>query len=121
MMSERDYAPLSAACVRSLNDKIYEKRKAAALEIENKNIKVTVEFLTEIDKLIQLIQSPIFTYLRLQLLSREDNIDIIYVLYGLLMILLQSEAYTTLQRRLSAIPPATKSLSQKNRRISNKQ
>lgn len=33
-MSERDYAPLSTACVRSLNDKIYEKRKAAALEIE---------------------------------------------------------------------------------------
>ena len=34
MMSDRDYAPLSAACVRSLNDKLYEKRKAAALEIE---------------------------------------------------------------------------------------
>lgn len=34
MMSERDYAPLSPACVRSLNDKLYEKRKAAALEIE---------------------------------------------------------------------------------------
>lgn len=34
MMSERDYAPLSTACVRSLNDKLYEKRKPAALEIE---------------------------------------------------------------------------------------
>lgn len=34
MISERDYAPLSPACVRSLNDKLYEKRKAAALEIE---------------------------------------------------------------------------------------
>lgn len=34
MMSERDYTPLSAACVRSLNDKLYDKRKAAALEIE---------------------------------------------------------------------------------------
>jgi len=34
MMSERDYAPLSAACVRSLNDKLYEKRKPAAVEIE---------------------------------------------------------------------------------------
>ncbi|KAI4488693.1 hypothetical protein M0802_011401 [Mischocyttarus mexicanus] len=84
------------------------------------NIEVTVEFLTEIDKLVQLIESPIFTYLRLQLLNREDNIDLIYVLYGLLMILPQSEAYATLQRRLSAIPPATKSLSQKNSKISNK-
>jgi vacuole morphology and inheritance protein 14 len=33
-MSERDYGPLSTACVRALNDKLYEKRKAAALEIE---------------------------------------------------------------------------------------
>lgn len=31
---ERDYAPLSTACVRALNDKMYDKRKAAALEIE---------------------------------------------------------------------------------------
>ncbi|CAD6238651.1 GSCOCG00008503001-RA-CDS [Cotesia congregata] len=34
MISERDYAPLSAACVRSLNDKVYDKRKPAATEIE---------------------------------------------------------------------------------------
>jgi vacuole morphology and inheritance protein 14 len=30
---DKDYAPLSAACVKSLHDKLYEKRKAAALEI----------------------------------------------------------------------------------------
>jgi vacuole morphology and inheritance protein 14 len=34
MMSERDCGPLSPACVRALNDKLYEKRKAAAVEIE---------------------------------------------------------------------------------------
>ncbi|XP_012231031.1 protein VAC14 homolog [Linepithema humile] len=72
------------------------------------NIEVTVEFLTEIDKLVQLIESPIFTYLRLQLLEWEENDALIYALYGLLMILPQSEAYATLQRRLAAIPPATK-------------
>nr|CAD7258291.1 unnamed protein product [Timema shepardi] len=33
-MSGKDHAPLSSACVRALNDKIYEKRKAAAQEIE---------------------------------------------------------------------------------------
>ena len=33
-MVDKDYAPLSAACVRALNDRLYEKRKAAALEIE---------------------------------------------------------------------------------------
>lgn len=34
MMSEKDHAPLSVACVRALHDKLYEKRKAAAHEIE---------------------------------------------------------------------------------------
>ncbi|KAG7166288.1 VAC14-like [Homarus americanus] len=33
-MSDRDYSPLSSACVRALSDKLYDKRKAAALEIE---------------------------------------------------------------------------------------
>ncbi|KAI8419692.1 hypothetical protein MSG28_008381 [Choristoneura fumiferana] len=33
-MSERDYAPLSIACVRGLCDKLYEKRKFAGVEIE---------------------------------------------------------------------------------------
>jgi len=31
---EKDYSPLSASCLRALNDKMYEKRKVAALEIE---------------------------------------------------------------------------------------
>lgn len=34
MLSEKDHAPLSAACVRALHDKLYEKRRTAALEIE---------------------------------------------------------------------------------------
>lgn len=33
-MTEKDYTPLNSACVRALNDKLYEKRKVAALEIE---------------------------------------------------------------------------------------
>lgn len=31
---DSNYAPLSQACVRALTDKIYEKRRAAAVEIE---------------------------------------------------------------------------------------
>ncbi|CAL1687419.1 unnamed protein product [Lasius platythorax] len=84
------------------------------------NIEVTVEFLTEIDKLVQLIESPIFTYLRLQLLEWEKNDALIYALYGLLMILPQSEAYATLQRRLAAIPPATKPISNKDEKSQEK-
>ena len=33
-MTEKDYSPLSIQVVRGLNDKLYEKRKTAALEIE---------------------------------------------------------------------------------------
>jgi hypothetical protein len=33
-MADKDYAPLSTLCVRALCDKMYDKRKAAALEIE---------------------------------------------------------------------------------------
>ncbi|KAK0089963.1 hypothetical protein PV325_004440 [Microctonus aethiopoides] len=74
------------------------------------NIEVTVEFLTEIDKLVQLIESPIFTYLRLELLERERNEALVRTLYGLLMILPQSEAFATLHRRLAAIPPASSTI-----------
>ncbi|UYV65840.1 VAC14, partial [Cordylochernes scorpioides] len=33
-MGEKDFAPLTSHCVRALNDKLYDKRKSAALEIE---------------------------------------------------------------------------------------
>ena len=33
-MSENQYSPLTQTVVRTLTDKLYEKRKAAALEIE---------------------------------------------------------------------------------------
>ncbi|XP_012276092.1 protein VAC14 homolog isoform X2 [Orussus abietinus] len=75
------------------------------------NMEVSVEFLIEIDKLVQLIESPIFTYLRLELLERERNEALVRALYGVLMILPQSEAFGTLHRRLAAIPPPTASAS----------
>jgi len=34
MSGEKDYSPLSLACVKSLTDKNYDKRRQAALEIE---------------------------------------------------------------------------------------
>ncbi|KAF7995537.1 hypothetical protein HCN44_006644 [Aphidius gifuensis] len=78
------------------------------------SIEVTVEFLTEIDKLVQLIESPIFTYLRLELLEPEKNEYLVRTLYGLLMILPQSDAFLTLHKRLAAIPP-TNSLRNNNK------
>lgn len=68
------------------------------------DLEVTVEFLVEIDKLVQLIESPIFTYLRLQLLDEARNRFLLKSLYGLLMLLPQSDAFHILQHRLQCIP-----------------
>lgn len=67
-------------------------------------LEVTVDFLTEVDKLVQLIESPIFTYLRLQLLDVESHPYLIKALYGLLMLLPQSSAFTLLRQRLACVP-----------------
>ncbi|KAK2833319.1 hypothetical protein Q5P01_017208 [Channa striata] len=64
------------------------------------DLEVTVDFLMEVDKLVQLIESPIFTYLRLQLLDVENNPYLIKALYGLLMLLPQSQAFQLLSQRL---------------------
>lgn len=45
--------------------------------------------------------------LRLELLERGRNQDLVRALYGLVMILPQSEAFLTLHRRLAAIPLST--------------
>ncbi|KPP66289.1 protein VAC14-like [Scleropages formosus] len=68
------------------------------------DLEVTVDFLIEVDKLVQLIESPIFTYLRLQLLDVENNPYLIKALYGLLMLLPQSQAFTLLSHRLRCVP-----------------
>ncbi|XP_040265952.1 protein VAC14 homolog [Bufo bufo] len=68
------------------------------------DLEVTVDFLTEVDKLVQLIECPIFTYLRLQLLDVESHPYLIRALYGLLMLLPQSSAFQLLSHRLQCVP-----------------
>ncbi|KAJ1838176.1 hypothetical protein LPJ73_007157, partial [Coemansia sp. RSA 2703] len=53
---------------------------------------MTVSFLVQLDKLVQLIESPVFTYLRLQLLDPMQYPLLVRTLYGLLMMLPQSSA-----------------------------
>lgn len=55
-LTEKDFAPLSAACVRALSDKLYEKRKTAAQEIE-KMVKdfISKNNVTQIKKLLKLL------------------------------------------------------------------
>ncbi|XP_022725365.1 protein VAC14 homolog isoform X2 [Durio zibethinus] len=66
---------------------------------------INVKFLVQLDKLIHLLETPIFAYLRLQLLEPGRYIWLLKALYGLLMLLpQQSAAFKILQTRLKTVP-----------------
>lgn len=73
-------------------------------------LEISVTFLVEVDKLIQLLESPVFTFLRLQLLEPQRYAYLVKALYGLLMLIPQSAAYQTLKNRLDCIPTIVLSL-----------
>ncbi|KAI9758544.1 MAG: hypothetical protein M4579_003036 [Chaenotheca gracillima] len=66
-------------------------------------LEMTVHMLIQIDKLVQLLESPVFTYLRLQLLEPEKYPYLYKCLYGLLMLLPQSSAFAALKNRLNSV------------------
>ncbi|KAG5684400.1 hypothetical protein PVAND_013635 [Polypedilum vanderplanki] len=69
------------------------------------NLEMTVDYLEEIDKLIQLIESPIFASLRLTLVSKSaDSENLANALYGLLMLIPQTKQFDLLKNRLQCIP-----------------
>ncbi|XP_043706317.1 protein VAC14 homolog [Telopea speciosissima] len=66
---------------------------------------INVKFLVQLDKLIRLLETPIFAYLRLQLLEPGRYIWLLKALYGLLMLLpQQSSAFKILRTRLRTVP-----------------
>jgi vacuole morphology and inheritance protein 14 len=68
---------------------------------------ITLEFLKEIDQLVQLLESSVFAFLRLHLLDSTNNIELIRCLYGLLMLMPQTESFHLLSQRLKCVPLAT--------------
>ena len=58
----------------------------------------------QIDRLVQLLETPAFAFLRLQLLQPTRYPDLVRAMYGLLMLLPQSNAFKTLHARLSSAP-----------------
>ncbi|TFY76603.1 hypothetical protein EWM64_g7407, partial [Hericium alpestre] len=70
------------------------------------DLEITVPLLVQIDRLVQLIESPVFTYLRLQLLEPDRYPYLFKCLYGLLMLLPQSSAFISLRNRLNAVNSA---------------
>ncbi|XXG40893.1 hypothetical protein AAC387_Pa01g1493 [Persea americana] len=68
---------------------------------EEKNVR----FFIQLDKLIHLLETPVFAYLRLQLLEPGNYIWLLKSLYGLLMLLpQQSAAFKILRTRLKTVP-----------------
>jgi vacuole morphology and inheritance protein 14 len=86
---------------------------SAALIQKFSEIEITVGFLMQIDKLVQLLESPIFIQMRLQLLevSSKYHGDLLKSLYGLLMLLPQSQAFKTLSDRLATVSSLKMNLS----------
>lgn len=66
---------------------------------------ININILVQLDLLIQLLESPIFAKLRLDLLDPFTNIYLFKCLYGLLMLLPQSNSFKILQNRLNSISP----------------
>ncbi|KAH6890982.1 vacuolar protein 14 C-terminal Fig4p binding-domain-containing protein [Thelonectria olida] len=64
---------------------------------------MTVNMLIQVDKLVQLIESPVFTYLRLQLLEPDKYPFLYKCMYGILMLLPQSSAFAALKNRLNSV------------------
>ncbi|KAG7837955.1 hypothetical protein KL943_000031 [Ogataea angusta] len=69
------------------------------------NYEVSLNLLIQLDLLIQLLESPVFARLRLDLLNPQKNKYLFKCLYGLLMLLPQSNSFRTLQNRLNSITP----------------
>ena len=57
----------------------------------------------QVDQLVQLLETPCFTFLRLQLLEPAEHPQLLKTLFGLLLLLPQSTAFNTLSARLACV------------------
>ncbi|XXG81811.1 hypothetical protein AAC387_Pa09g2376 [Persea americana] len=84
----------------------YEHASSVIHSLEEEDI--NAKFLFQLDRLIRLLETPIFAYLRLQLLEPGKYVWLLKSLYGLLMLLpQQSAAFKILRTRLKTVPPHT--------------
>ena len=68
---------------------------------------ISLTMVLQADKLVQMLESPVFIHVRLQLLNAGSPqlVPLLQSLYGLMMILPQSNSYCLLQNRLSGVIP----------------
>jgi len=77
---------------------------ASSLVSACEQLDITLEFLREVDQLVQLLESSVFAFLRLHLLEDPNNIQLLRCLYGLLMLMPQTESFHLLSNRLKCVP-----------------
>ncbi len=89
---------------------VHSHEAAARLVGMLSEMQITVGVLMQIDKLVQLLESPVFLDLRLSLLAPPATgapavraAHLLTALFGILMILPQGTAYATLRDRLTAV------------------
>lgn len=69
------------------------------------DVSITVDLLVQMDQLVQLLETPVFTFLRLQLLEPGQYTALMKTLHGVLLLLpVQSSAWVTLSSRLQCVP-----------------
>eukprot|EP00756_Hemistasia_phaeocysticola_P050677 Hpha_TRINITY_DN25873_c0_g1::TRINITY_DN25873_c0_g1_i1::g.20006::m.20006/K15305/VAC14, TAX1BP2; vacuole morphology and inheritance protein 14 len=64
---------------------------------------ISVSMMVQIDRLVQLIESPVFAYIRVALLEPAENPYLVKALFGILMLLPQSSTYQSLHKRLKSV------------------
>jgi vacuole morphology and inheritance protein 14 len=61
------------------------------------------DYVIQLSKLVQLLESSLFNNIRVLMLEPAKNIYLIKTLYGILMLLPQGKAYNALSKRLKSI------------------
>lgn len=89
---------LLALCLISENYELAYKVLQTYVEYD-----LTLSDLIQIDILVQFLESPAFTSLRMQLLEHDKYPYLYKCLYGILMVLPQSKAFHILDNRLSSV------------------
>lgn len=95
--------PIAAMCICLLSGAY---QLAGSLVNVLGSVEVTVELLVDADRLVKLLESPVFLHVRMDLLKSGGQFqpDLLKALFGLLMVLPQkSDAFATLNSRLAAV------------------
>ncbi|UKZ76048.1 hypothetical protein TrVFT333_003744 [Trichoderma virens FT-333] len=87
---------------RTLADCIEKEEDVEFASIMVQNLNNNLITAPQLAELVQLIESPVFTYLRLQLLEPEKYPYLYKCMYGILMLLPQSSAFAALKNRLNS-------------------